>query len=71
MDRSAFSFIMEILKTMTGFFIVFNYPEALSIYEGVYISSDIIYGYFITSISINLYYQFIFFKEKNELLIVN
>jgi len=71
MDRSAFSFIMEILKTITGIFIVFNYPEALSIYEGVYLSSDIIYGYFITSISINFYYQFIFFKEKNELLIVN
>ena len=71
MDRSAFSFIMETLKTITGFFIVFNYPEALSIYEGVYISSDIIYGYFITSISINFYYQFIFFKEKNEFLIAN
>ena len=66
MDRSSFSTLMEILKTITAVFILQKYPEVLSVYKGVYISSNIIYGYFILSLFINFYYQLIFLKERKE-----
>ena len=71
MDRSSFSLFMNILKTITGFLIVHNYPEVLNIYDGIYIPDYIIYGYFLSSLFINLFYQFIFIKEKKELSLLS
>ena len=59
MDRSKFSLYMEIIKSIIGTFIIVNFSEVLSIYDGVFVSEYIIFFYFIISLLINSYYQLI------------
>jgi hypothetical protein len=69
MDRSKLSFIMEISKSVIGLLIIINFPDVLSIFEGIFLSKYIIYTYLITSLSINIYYQLIFNNEKKLTLV--
>ncbi len=59
MDRSKFSLYMEIIKSIIGTFIIVNFSDVLSIYDGVFVSEYIIFFYFIISLLINSYYQLI------------
>ena len=64
MDRSKFSLYMEIIKSIIGTFIIVNFSEVLSIYDGVFVSEYIIFFYFIISLLINSYYQLIVINKQ-------
>ena len=67
MDRSRFSLFMEIIKSVIGTFIIVNFSEVLSIYDGVFISKYIIVFYFIISILISGFFMLIFNNNRNRL----
>ena len=67
MDRSKFSVVTEIIKTIFGFFIVHKYPLVLNIYDGINLLENGIYAYLGISLTISIIYYFLFTKEEKEL----
>lgn len=66
MDRSKFSVVTEIIKTIFGLFLVYQYPLVINIYDGINLPENGIYAYLSISLTISIIYYFLFQKEEEE-----
>jgi hypothetical protein len=63
MDQSRYALVLELIKNLIGFTIIFYFPEALNIYQGINIPYLFVVYYLIISQLITIYF---FFKIKKE-----
>ena len=66
MDQSSHALLLEILKNLMGFMIIFSFPEALKIYSGVSIPKMIIICYLIISQLVTIAFYFKIKKDEKS-----
>ena len=66
MDQSSHALLLEILKNLMGFMIIFSFPEALKIYIGVSIPKMIIICYLIISQLVTIAFYFKIKKDEKS-----
>lgn len=66
MDQSSHAVLLEILKNLMGFMIIFSFPEALNIYSGVNIPKMIIICYLIISQLVTIAFYFKIKKDEKS-----
>ena len=64
MDQSRFALVLELVKNYIGFTIIFYFPEALNVYQGINIPYLFVVYYLIISQFITIYFYFKIKKDE-------
>jgi hypothetical protein len=64
MDQSKFALVLELVKNYIGFTIIFYFPEALNVYQGINIPYLFVVYYLIISQFITIYFYFKIKKDE-------